>query len=388
MESGALDIIILVIIIGMLIYITNKKEEIENNLGLKVIGFYLLGVFSINLKIKDFSIVIPIGFLIYYVCIKNKPRLNPNTKKKAALFGLIILYLGWINSGIYNFIEYRDRSTKTDNKNIEYIKKDWKLIKKEMEMDSPIVGEFRLDYEKNKNIEFLKFKVIENDKIYNIYYDNGIYEIDVNKIDDSYIYTEYNNGLNNIDINKIMNIVNNVKFEDNTNASRYNISYSSNLDKQYGGNMYGIEDDYSVRKIPKHYEIQGAGIIYSPMKEIDDNSWESIRSDAYLLEYTYDSNNYDDKTITIEDIKNSQTKVFEDNYDVSCIMNMLESGNWVEAKDIDINIEPDLFVKDNEGNVIGLCENEALARRDLEGCSVWYFVSSDLYKNISSVMFK
>ena len=64
-ESNILSMGLLIFAILYLIYLYNKKEEIENYLGLKLIGFYLLGAFTFNFKFESFTAIIPIGIIIY-----------------------------------------------------------------------------------------------------------------------------------------------------------------------------------------------------------------------------------------------------------------------------------------------------------------------------------
>lgn len=77
---------ILVIILLTLIY--KKREEDENYLVLKLIGYFFLGTFNFNLN----GIIIPIGIIIYFAFMR--PAMNPLAKRYAAVFGVIMMVIG------------------------------------------------------------------------------------------------------------------------------------------------------------------------------------------------------------------------------------------------------------------------------------------------------
>ena len=159
-ESSILSIGLLIFAILYLIYLYNKKEEIENYLGLKLIGFYLLGAFTFNFNFESFTAIIPIGFIIYLAFMKNKERANCMIKKKASIMGLIILCVGGINSIIYNNIEYRERNIPIKNISIKSLRSDYEVIKKELGIDDVVsVGSLDLEYNKNNKIRRLSYNI-------------------------------------------------------------------------------------------------------------------------------------------------------------------------------------------------------------------------------------
>jgi hypothetical protein len=72
---------IIVVIILILIY--QKRSSNEDYLGLKLLGYYLLGGFNFNL--------IPVGFVIFLVLFH--PQYNKIAKRNAAICGLIFIIL-------------------------------------------------------------------------------------------------------------------------------------------------------------------------------------------------------------------------------------------------------------------------------------------------------
>ena len=75
-----------------------------------------------------------IGFIIYLLFMKNKERKNNIIKKKATVFGFIILCLGGINSIIYNKVEYRDRIIPMESISMDSLKDNYKILKKELDI--------------------------------------------------------------------------------------------------------------------------------------------------------------------------------------------------------------------------------------------------------------
>jgi hypothetical protein len=79
--------IILVAVVLVLFY--KKRDVDEHLLGLKLIGYYILGIFYFNVN----GFVIPLGFII---SLFLKPEENKSIKRGASLFGLVIMIVGYI----------------------------------------------------------------------------------------------------------------------------------------------------------------------------------------------------------------------------------------------------------------------------------------------------
>ena len=75
-ETNILSLATLIFIIGYLIHIYNKKEEVEEYLGFKLVGFYMLGTFTFNFNFDYLKFVLPIGFIVYLIFMKNNERKN------------------------------------------------------------------------------------------------------------------------------------------------------------------------------------------------------------------------------------------------------------------------------------------------------------------------
>lgn len=82
--------IISLIIVGIgIALLHNMREEEEDSLGWKLIGYYILGVFYFSIN----GFVIPIGFII---SLFLKPTQNSGIKRGAAIFGLIMMLIGFL----------------------------------------------------------------------------------------------------------------------------------------------------------------------------------------------------------------------------------------------------------------------------------------------------
>ena len=224
-ETNILSLATLILIIGYLRYLYNKKEEVEEYLGFKLVGFHMLGLFTFSFNFKYIKFVLPIGFIIYLLFMKNKERKNNIIKKKATVFGFIILCLGGINSIIYNNVEYRDRVIPMESISMDSLKDNYEILKKELDIDNQaFIEKFELDYNKNE-IKMLSYTVkdINNNKYYYISNNTKSYNVYISKI---YDYNEedmllFNPMEYNIDIEKFLDIINNVKFKENKDADYY-----------------------------------------------------------------------------------------------------------------------------------------------------------------------
>lgn len=83
-----LSIISTIIIVLVLIMIYRNRAEDEQYLGLKLVGYYLLGTFNFNFN----GIVIPLGIVVYLLAFH--PKINTKAKRFAALLGFIMMVIG------------------------------------------------------------------------------------------------------------------------------------------------------------------------------------------------------------------------------------------------------------------------------------------------------
>lgn len=85
------SIISTIVVIFVLMLLYRNREEDEGYLGLKLVGYYILGTFNLNV-----GILIPIGFIIWLLLFY--PKMNRTIKRYSAIFGLLMMLIGhWIH---------------------------------------------------------------------------------------------------------------------------------------------------------------------------------------------------------------------------------------------------------------------------------------------------
>lgn len=294
-ENNLLSIVLLVFTIFSLVYLYNNKEEVENYLGLKLVGFYLLGAFTFNFNLDSFALTIPVGFAIYFIFMKNKERPNSIIKKKASILGLIILCLGILNSIIYNKVEYRDREISIKNISIKGLKNDYEIIKKELGIeDMAGVESLDLQYNKEDKIRSLQYTIRDlNNKTYFISANRNNYSITTSKTyeneNETFMFGSV--GYYNMDIETLLDVISNTKFKQYKYRAYYTVVYK-NEEEYYEDNedLYDVDlGNYSTKKLNTKYPICNAvDISHMPMRKLSEGSWESIKTDTYLIRYKID----------------------------------------------------------------------------------------------------
>ena len=295
-ESNLLKIGLLIFVILYLVYLYVKKcEEKENYLGVKLIGFYLLGAFTFNFN--NFSFIIPVGFAIYLIFMSSKQRTNNIIKKKACIMGLIIVCFGWINTMIYNAVEYRDEEITIKNLSVKSLKNDYEMIKKELDIDDfASVESLELEYKENNKIKSLSYTIKDlNNKTYYISTNKNGYIINKNKTndsgDESFMFEGLGYNAYNMDIETLLDTISNIKFKEYKDASYYLVLYRNEEDYyEKSENLYTVDfEKFSTKKLDSQYPIYDAvNISHMSMKQVSEGSWESMQPDIYLMSYEID----------------------------------------------------------------------------------------------------
>lgn len=252
-------VIMIVAIIG-LVKIHKCKEEDEEYLVLKMIGFYLLGSFSFNFNITEFMyIFVPIGFFVYYIFMEHKERKNKVLKNKCAKWGLIILIISFVSNnlnGIMNHFEYRDININSTG-NIKDLSLEWKTIKSKCNIDDnvPLDGA-RIIYNKDGKIEDVTYFLIDynKNKSYQVNFENENYHIVVNK------YDGYDYNFNSHYDTKTENFLKVVtQISDSHKMMDYNeINYEKELEgSNEGYDLYSVNIKNNKYKKIKEKDLQG-----------------------------------------------------------------------------------------------------------------------------------
>lgn len=162
---------ILILVIVLIILIYTKREEDESYLGLKLIGYYFLGSFAFNIN----SLSLPLGFILYLLAFR--PIINKNTKKMAAILGLIVFIINIVFSGVDNFTFKIPRHVPVSSDNIYSIdlQKDLNLIKNKFNIDTPLsIKRFLMSFDNEGLIENIEYTLEDNNGtnslLYNVNY--------------------------------------------------------------------------------------------------------------------------------------------------------------------------------------------------------------------------
>lgn len=378
-ESNLFSIGTLLFTIVYLMRLYTKKENEENYLPLKIIGFYFLGGFNFNFKINWFVVAIPIGFLIYYLAMKEKERPNPKIKYKATVLGVIMMLVGTLNGMIYEKAEYRERTIKVEDVRFENLEKEYDFIRNKLEIDYASIEAMQLEYDNNGKIKDLNYTLRDDKKIYYIIYENDAYKVNVLPVnkDGFWNFGPYGSYY---DSKLFFNMISNVKFDKYDNAKYYRMTFRG--EKNYYENMgfYTInQENYSIKNLG---DIRG---VYDAIGIVNyailDTPIESHKGNMYLLDYGNIEYELDYEEIEIESIKNNEIVVIRDKDIIKEIYKatMDDSESWSLVTDMEITLEPNLYVKYSEDIVVGLCEEEPFIRVDEGKVSSWYVVPSHIY---------
>ena len=231
-------IIYLVIFIGSFLFLISKKNEIESYFHLKIIGYFLLGSFSVSFNHHT----IPIGFLVFLLFFR--PKLNAHVKRISTFMGVAALILThWIYPFVIHkweirpiFIEHKLGSVYTISLQDEY-----ELIKKELKLKntSLLLEDFDCNYLKNGRITELRWDLIEKNgngfNLYQIQYDfsNNNYRVVNSQLD---TWLQYNRLM---DANRFFEILNVLNIKD--------ITHSKGEFPYYGIKTLGEKIHYEVK---------------------------------------------------------------------------------------------------------------------------------------------
>lgn len=294
-ENSILSIGLLIFVIFFLVYLYTNKEETENYLGLKLVGIYLLGAFTFNFNLDSFTLIIPVGFVIYLAFMKNKERANNIIKKKASVLGVVILCLGGLNSLIYNKVEYRDREIPIKNISIKSLKNDYEIIKKELDIEHMLgVESFELEYNENNKIRSLRYTIQDlNNKTYYISGNDNGYSISTRKTNENENEISMFSSIDNYNmyIEKLLDAISNIKFKKYENSAYYTVIYRDEEEfYEDDDSLYTVDlSNYSTEKLNSKNPLDNAvAISHMPMRELSEGSWESIKTDTYLISYEID----------------------------------------------------------------------------------------------------
>ncbi|MBG9944936.1 hypothetical protein ABD77_23890 [Brevibacillus formosus] len=164
-----MSILLTIILIGLLVFIYQKREETESNLGWKVVGYFWLGAFTFKVN----ETPLPLGFLLFLLIFR--PMTNVKTKKRSAYLGLAcFLILHLILPAVERdlFERPRDVAAASDNMFQINFTNDWMTIRDQLKIDEHArLVYFKANYQKNGQIDRLYYNVVSVSEKDSIYYD-------------------------------------------------------------------------------------------------------------------------------------------------------------------------------------------------------------------------
>ncbi|WP_099355121.1 hypothetical protein [Fredinandcohnia onubensis] len=182
------SIVYTVILIVSFIFLVLKRDEVESNFPLKIIGYFILGSFTFNFN----QIPLPLGFIVYLLFFR--PTLNVDVKRMAAIFGVFTFILvHWILP--FSTHEWQSRSILIERElgsvytmNFQY---EYELIKDELKLENQNLRleNFKVEYVKDGRITDLSWQLLgQNGNRFNLYQirydiDEGRYRVTNSQLD-------------------------------------------------------------------------------------------------------------------------------------------------------------------------------------------------------------
>ena len=401
-----------IIFMFMKIYKEKDEEVYESNLVLKMIGFYILGGFNFSLNgIISIPILLPLGYCIYHFFMKDNERSNKVVKYKCAVFGVIMLYVGFLNGLIYNSLEYRDYRIKNYSANVRDIKDEWNYIKEKLHLDdNNMLEEFRISYDKDDKIQNVHYNFInENENKYFVVSDDleGRYHVQVQKYRDDQsgpTWGWFDDDYRNINVDEFMKIISNIEFaksplEENKNIATYDVVYSAydstTASDEYENSIaYIIEsEDGSVYRKAKRRELPlvGSKINYIPMKRVTEGHTESVSNDCYLLFPSYGNMLIKDSTekLTIYNLKEDKfLEVYSEDNTFYDVYNYLDTESWEEIEKSEVKESPYLIIKDDSETTITIYEKSNYAVYEDKDGTAYFRVNDYSMENLRMIKYQ
>ena len=397
-----------------IIYLDTKKDKSEGKeeyLGLKIIGLYLLSAFGFKLR-SSINIVIPLGFIIYYVFIKVQIKTNLDVKKKACIFGIIMLYIGYLNSFIYTSLEYRDKSIVVESLTLKNFRDEWEDIRDELKVDigNEVLTNMEITSDTNGNIESMTWNIDDyiNKNKYEIDYDKNkkqtkkltfkVEEFKHNK--DTKEVTQIQE--NSLSMFEIIDKINAIEFYDiiNKDCKEYILHYDNNCNynnyDEKSNNYYisGYDEKkniYNIEKASKiHFPMYGniitvksihdenIGNLFIDRNDYVENQIKGIKDITLFIEIIEKNSIIESKTL---DIKSHSYKLKQ-------LINSLEYYTWEEVgkeefDNNEINIESYIKIKSKSGVIVELYNN-SYVKYTYKGNVIIYKVGQHIFNDVKS----
>lgn len=226
-----------------LLVIRKRNGVSEQNFILKWIGYYMLGALSFAFN----EMVIPLGFLIYFLYLRPKSKENGGLKGTAAMLGLTFFFVQLASPTIEANVFQRPHEIQGEQENIyEFsFQEPWELVSKEFGISTSDVklNRYKITYQKDGSISEMSFEIVRKDQDKFVHYDinysssNQTYIVSRHRTDS---WLQYNRL---IDVTYYFSKIDDFPFKSITNKYDY---------AQYKINGKGEKGSYSLKDHPNY----------------------------------------------------------------------------------------------------------------------------------------
>ncbi|MCF6136582.1 hypothetical protein [Pseudalkalibacillus berkeleyi] len=224
-----INLILFVIVALVLRSFYKKREEVEAHLGWKIVGYYMLGIFSLTLN----EWAIPVGFIGFLIFFK--PTLNKKIKTYSAytglaMFALSFFILPYLEESIYEF----PRKVEANGSNIYSFEfeENWQQIRDEFDINFAVLNGIKLEYTSAGKIENMRVEAVDQsngvDRIYYWITRSGDGQFKVNRSRSEYQIDPYwQQGIEQMTVMNFFRMLDEVDFRDlrpNPDSERFELS--------------------------------------------------------------------------------------------------------------------------------------------------------------------
>lgn len=295
------SIVYIVLVVGGLLYLIKKKSDSEAYFPLKIIGYYILGVFAFKFN----GIALPLGFIIYLLFFR--PKLNTPIKRQAAIFGFIIfIIVQWITPIAVDKWESRTINLEQEIGSVYKLNfdKENDLVMKKLKLkDGEIkLTNFNLQYTKSGKPTELSWDLIQQDHFDIVYYSIN-YVVDKNRYEISKSHFEaWDNLISLVDAKYFFVNMNALNIADITNAkgslSTFAIhSFGERTQYGFAENEPHVISNGEIKKLDeKQLPVEGFSISTYALKKMSEETdeqgnitqegWEGTATTDYLFDIT------------------------------------------------------------------------------------------------------
>jgi len=283
--SVFVQIVLTLGVIIAIILIHRSSDKTEEFLILKLFGYYFIGSFKFNMN----TLAIPLGFLIYVIAIH--PKTNIQSKKNAAVLGLIIFFIGVAVPKYNDYLFTRPIEIISESTNAfdHTLNQDWVSIKNELKLDDAQIQSFQVDFERGGKIKDLKYQMVGHKGQELVHYSINLFENKKTYIIHSSRIDQMLQNYNLISANEFFDLIANVNLEEIVPEKEYpwySIQVQGNtnaLDSRYRDNVLLLTRQGVKPVTEQQYPVQGLSLTIFGMVMNSETSSSSAEFKQYLL---------------------------------------------------------------------------------------------------------